>query len=156
MKTNRVIKIFLASSEELEADRYRFGNLIRKLDNIYEKRGIRIELFEWEDYDAAYNGMRKQDEYNERVRASDMFLALFHKKAGKFTIEEFNIARKAFDEQASPKIYTYIKDLEAGESESREPGRVQTTHARRAWGTIGVDTATSTPCNCILSYNYKW
>ena len=82
MKTNRVIKIFLASSEELEADRYRFGNLIRKLDNIYEKRGIRIELFEWEDYDAAYNGMRKQDEYNERVRASDMFLALFHKKAG--------------------------------------------------------------------------
>lgn len=77
MKTNRVIKIFLASSEELEADRYRFGNLIRKLDNIYEKRGIRIELFEWEDYDAAYNGMRKQDEYNERVRASDMFLALF-------------------------------------------------------------------------------
>ena len=120
MKTNRVIKIFLASSEELEADRYRFGNLIRKLDNIYEKRGIRIELFEWEDYAAAYNGMRKQDEYNERVRASDMFLALFHKKAGKFTIEEFNIARKAFDEQASPKIYTYIKDLEAGESESRE------------------------------------
>lgn len=83
MKTNRVIKIFLASSEELEADRYRFGNLIRKLDNIYEKRGIRIELFEWEDYDAAYNGMRKQDEYNERVRASDMFLALFHKKSGK-------------------------------------------------------------------------
>lgn len=120
MKTNRVIKIFLASSEELEADRYRFGNLIRKLDNIYEKRGIRIELFEWEDYDAAYNGMRKQDEYNERVRASDMFLALFYKKAGKFTIEEFNIARKAFDEQASPKIYTYIKDLEAGESESRD------------------------------------
>jgi hypothetical protein len=107
MKTNRVIKIFLASSEELEADRYRFGNLIRKLDNIYEKRGIRIELFEWEDYDAAYNGMRKQDEYNERVRASDMFLALFHKKAGKFTIEEFNIARKAFDEQASPKIHLY-------------------------------------------------
>ena len=93
MKTNRVIKIFLASSEELEADRYRFGNLIRKLDNIYEKRGIRIELFEWEDYDAAYNGMRKQDEYNERVRASDMFLALFHKKAGKFTIEEINIAQ---------------------------------------------------------------
>jgi len=132
MKTNRVIKIFLASSEELEADRYRFGNLIRKLDNIYEKRGIRIELFEWEDYDAAYNGMRKQDEYNERVRASDMFLALFHKKAGKFTIEEFNIARKAFDEQASPKIYTYIKDLEAGESESRELAEFKRLRARRA------------------------
>lgn len=103
MKTNRVIKIFLASSEELEADRYRFGNLIRKLDNIYEKRGIRIELFEWEDYDAAYNGMRKQDEYNERVRASDMFLALFHKKAGKFTIEESTLPEKRSTSRLLPK-----------------------------------------------------
>ena len=126
MKTNRVIKIFLASSEELEADRYRFGNLIRKLDNIYEKRGIRIELFEWEDYDAAYNGMRKQDEYNERVRASDMFLALFHKKAGKFTKAKVGNWQSSNDS------------------------------CSKSWGTIGVDTATSTPCNCILSYNCKW
>ena len=155
MKTNRVIKIFLASSEELEADRYRFGNLIRKLDNIYEKRGIRIELFEWEDYDAAYNGMRKQDEYNERVRASDMFLALFHKKAGKFTIEEFNIARKAFDEQASPKIYTYVKTSKQAKA---KVGNWQSSNdsCSKSWGTIGVDTATSTPCSCILSYNCKW
>ena len=86
----KTIKIFLASSEELENDRMAFGNLVRRLDKIYEKRGMRIELFEWEDYDAAYNDCRKQDEYNEKVRVSDMFLALFHTKAGKFTIEEFD------------------------------------------------------------------
>lgn len=54
------IKIFLASSEELEFERLAFGNLVRRLDNIYEKRGIRVELFEWEDYDAAYNAIAKQ------------------------------------------------------------------------------------------------
>ena len=73
----KTIKIFLASSEELTEDRNAFGNLVRRLDKIYEKRGIRIELFEWEDYDAAYNDCRKQDEYNDQIKASDMFLALF-------------------------------------------------------------------------------
>ena len=58
----KTIKIFLASSDELRQERIAFGNLVRKLDKIYERRGIRVELFEWEDYDAAYNGQRKQDE----------------------------------------------------------------------------------------------
>ena len=116
----KTIKIFLASSEELIDDRNAFGNLVRRLDKIYEKRGIRIELFEWEDYDAAYNYRRKQDEYNDQIKASDMFLALFHTKAGKFTIEEFDIATEEFKKKASPKVYTYCKDLRAGELESPE------------------------------------
>lgn len=116
----KTIKIFLASSEELTDDRNAFGNLVRRLDKIYEKRGIRIELFEWEDYDAAYNDRRKQDEYNDQIKASDMFLALFHTKAGKFTIEEFDVATEEFKKKASPKVYTYCKDLKEGEMESRE------------------------------------
>ncbi len=116
----KTIKIFLASSEELTDDRNAFGNLVRRLDKIYEKRGIRIELFEWEDYDAAYNDRRKQDEYNAQIKASDMFLALFHTKAGKFTIEEFDVATEEFRKKASPKVYTYCKDLQEGEHESIE------------------------------------
>ena len=117
----RTIKIFLASSEELENDRNAFGNLVRKLDKIYEKRGIRIELFEWEDYDAAYNDRRKQDEYNDQVRASDMFLALFHTKAGKYTIEEFDVATEEFRRTGkTPKSYVYCRDLQPGDEESAE------------------------------------
>lgn len=116
----KTIKIFLASSEELDSDRMVFGNLVRRLDDMYEKRGIRIKLFEWEDYDAAYNDRRKQDEYNDYVKQSDIFLALFHKKAGMFTIEEFNIATEEFKQHASPKVYTYCKDLQPGEEESPE------------------------------------
>lgn len=116
----KTIKIFLASSEELSSERYAFGNLVRRLDDIYEKRGIRIKIFEWEDYDAAYNGKRKQDEYNEQLRPCDMFLALFYKKAGRFTMEEFDIAMEEFKKKKSPKIYIYCKELQENEAESEE------------------------------------
>ena len=116
----KTIKIFLASSEELEDDRNAFGNLVRKLNKTYEKRGIHLELFEWEDYDAAYNDRRKQDEYNDEVRASDMFLAVFHRVAGKFTIEEFDVATEEFRKRGLPKSYVYCKDLKDGEVESEE------------------------------------
>lgn len=116
----KTIKIFLASSEELTEDRNAFGNLVRRLNKIYEKRGIHIELFEWEDYDAAYDDQRKQDEYNEKVRESDMFLSIFHRVAGRFTIEEFDVAMEHFRCHASPKIYTYCKDLNPGEIETPE------------------------------------
>ena len=116
----KTIKIFLASSDELEVDRARFGNLVRRLDKIYEKRDIRIELIEWEDLDAAYNGQRKQDEYNQEIRESDLFLAVFHQKAGKFTLEEFNVATEEFKKHASPKVYAYMKDLAEDEQEQPE------------------------------------
>ena len=117
----KTIKIFLASSDELVNDRNAFGNLVRRLDKIYEQKGIRIELFEWEDYDAAYNDRRKQDEYNVQVRACDMFLALFHIKAGRYTIEEFNVATEEFRRTGkTPKSYVYCRDLASGEQESFE------------------------------------
>lgn len=116
----KTIKLFLASSEELEIDRARFGNLVRRLDRIYRKRGISLDLIMWEDLDAAYNCERKQSEYNRHIRACDMFLAVFHQKAGKYTIEEFDVASEAFKQHTSPKIYTYFKELAEGERESDE------------------------------------
>lgn len=114
-------KVFLASSEELNQERIAFGNFIRRLDDIYEKRGVRIKLAPWEDSDAAYNNRRKQDEYNEIVRSSDMFLAVFHIKAGRFTIEEFDVAIKEFERSGKrPKTYVYCKELKEGEQESEE------------------------------------
>ena len=113
------IKVFLASSEELKYDRLAFSDLIRKLDNIYEKRGIRIKLFQWEDFDAAYNDKRKQDEYNEYIKQSDLFLALFRTKAGQFTVEEFELARDEHREKGLPKPHVYCRDLNEGETEDK-------------------------------------
>ncbi|MBQ1190758.1 MAG: tetratricopeptide repeat protein, partial [Bacteroidales bacterium] len=84
-----------------------------------EKRGIRIKLFQWEDFDAAYNDKRKQDEYNEYIKQSDLFLALFRTKAGKFTVEEFNLAKDLYKNQGSPKPHVYCRDLNEGETEDK-------------------------------------
>ena len=94
------IKIFLASSEELEDDRNAFGNLVRRLDKIYETRGVRIELFEWEDYNAAYNMSRKQDEYRPIGHFAHLQKALF-KTAHRITVMQqervSNMLRRAID-----------------------------------------------------------
>jgi tetratricopeptide (TPR) repeat protein len=106
------IKVFLASSEELDYFRVSIGNLVRRLDDLYERVGIRVKLFEWEDYDAAYNDRRKQEEYNDHVRRSDLFIALFFRLANRFTLEEFDAALEEYGKRKFPKIYVYFQDLE--------------------------------------------
>lgn len=110
----------MASSEELNDDRIAFGALIYKLDMYFKEKEVRIKLYEWEDLDAAYNNRRKQDEYNDKVRKSDIFIALFHQKAGRFTIEEFDVAYEEFNKKALPHIEVYCKDIKEGEVESEE------------------------------------
>lgn len=115
------MKIFLASSNELYLDRVMFGDMIRWLDNVAEKYGQRVYLFKWEDYDAAYNNERKQNEYDREIEDSDVFVALFHIKAGQYTKEEFEEAVKELTKtKKKPKIFVFCKDLENGEIEESE------------------------------------
>ncbi|MBR6938659.1 MAG: tetratricopeptide repeat protein [Prevotella sp.] len=108
----KIIKIFLASSNELSDDREKFGNFVRRINQkIFNKQGLHIDLFEWEDEDSGYRGRRKQDEYNEQARLSNMFMALFFTKGGNFTIEEFEVALDEYGKKKSPIIYVYFKDL---------------------------------------------
>lgn len=116
----KTIKIFLASSEELAEDRNDFGNLIRRLDDIYQKRGIRIQLFVWEDLDLSLNDNRKQDEYNDVIRQCHIFVALFYRQAGKYTIEELEVARAERRVKRFPHIIIYCKDLKDGDVETKE------------------------------------
>lgn len=119
-KASRLFKIFLASSNELEHDRDIFGNFVRRLNDIYQERDTTIKLFEWEDYDAAYNGCGKQDEYDVEVRASDMFIALFFKRAGKYTIHEFDVACQEYNRtKIKPKVLVYCRQV-AEEEKSKE------------------------------------
>ena len=85
----RTITVFLGSSEELINDRNSFSDLIRALDDIYEPRGIRVKLKRCENFLAYCTGNRTQDDYNRILAACDISVCMFHRKAGKFTIEEF-------------------------------------------------------------------
>ena len=112
------ITVFLASSDELKNDRNSFHSLVASLDAIFEPRGYRIRCRRWEDFSAFCTGTRTQDDYNRIVRASDICICMFHRKAGEYTIEEFN---QALDEyvknQSHPKTFVYIRALIEGEME---------------------------------------
>ena len=108
----KTINVFLASSTELSDDREFFSSFVRRMDKTFQKMGSHLRPQMWEDLDASWKGHREQDDYNELIRKSQMFLALFYKEAGKFTIEEFNVALKEFNKtKQTPKIYVYMKAL---------------------------------------------
>ena len=115
----RTIKIFLASSEELADERIRFGDFIRTLDDTYEQRGFRIKLIKWEDLPKGYDGRPTQETYNDLVRQCDLFVSLFYTKAGKFTLEEYNVAKQSQREIGKPIIYVFLRVLDKGEKEDK-------------------------------------
>ena len=107
------IHIFLGSSlDELRLDREEMGNYVRKLNDVYIDRGIYIKLYECEYENAAMVSGRKQEEYNEEIRQSDIFLVLFYNKAGQYTIEEFREAYKRFQNTGAPAILTCFRQGE--------------------------------------------
>ena len=53
---------------------------------------------------------RLQDEYNNVVKQSDIFVSLFFTKVGKFTLEEFETAFGQFKKTGKPLVYTYFKN----------------------------------------------
>lgn len=105
-----VIKIFLASSSELNVDRKEFELFINRMNKKLVLDGIFLNLEIWEDFLDAVSKTRLQDEYNEAVKDSDIFISLFFSKAGRFTEEEFDTAYGQFIKIGKPYVYTYFKD----------------------------------------------
>jgi hypothetical protein len=105
----QIIKIFLASSSELEDDRKQVENFINRKNNNYINQGIYLHLILWEDFLDAMSSTRLQDEYNKAITDCDVFVSIFHKKVGKYTEEEFLKALATFKVNKKPLIYTYFK-----------------------------------------------
>ena len=109
----KTVKIFLASSVvELENDRNAIGNFVRALRDIYDARGVKMDLYDCTYENQAMTSRRKQDEHNEHARQSDIFLALFYNKAGKFTVEEFHEAYKQLQNTGAPAILVCFREGE--------------------------------------------
>jgi small GTP-binding protein len=104
----RTIKIFLASSSELREDRDAFELHFRQANDRWHQKGIYLKILRWESSLDAMSETRKQEEYNETVRESDIFISLFKTKTGKYTEEEFEVAHMAFKNYGKPQIYTYF------------------------------------------------
>ena len=105
------IKIFLASSSELELERAHVGDLFNDINSNLADSEVRVRLLKWEMFDPAFKGVRKQAEYDRQVNKSDIFIALFRTKAGKYTIEEAEVAKNGHAQNEKPEeLYCFFQD----------------------------------------------
>lgn len=87
--------MFIGSSLKFTDLRVRIGCLVSRLSYEWEKKGVRIHLNRWEDYEPGYSGVSKQDEYDEDlVKKSSLMIGLFGDYVGKFTERELEVAIK--------------------------------------------------------------
>lgn len=114
---NPKISLFLASSEELKEDRRAFEVLIGRLNTKWHaERGIFLDLQIWEIAPEYLQSSRSQDLYNDAVKKADIFIILLQNKLGRYTEEEFDIARERFLKTQKPHIYIYHKESTAPEA----------------------------------------
>ena len=112
----KTINVFLASPGELKDERKSFRSFVSEIDETFQRMGRPLKTRMWEGLDASYKGHPEQDEYDKLIRASQMFLALFHTVGGEFTIHEFDVAIEKFNQtKQTPRIYVYKKALQKGE-----------------------------------------
>ena len=118
--TQKIIRIFLASSKELKNDREQFEIFIARENNRLIEDGIYLNLAVWEGFIDAMSKTCLQDEYNNVVKHSDIFVSLFFTKVGKYTLEEFETAFGQFKRTGKPLVYTYFKDAPINMEEIKE------------------------------------
>lgn len=110
----KIIKVFLASSEELAPEREKVTDLIYQLNKLFKSRGVELDLEKWEYLDSSVSvNFEKQDDYNEVLKECEVCIVVFWRKFGRFTGKEFEIARQQLSEGKNPrKIYIFFKDLD--------------------------------------------
>jgi len=110
-QTENEIKVFLASSSELDLERAHVGDLCNDINSLLADTAVRVRLLKWEVFDPLFKGERKQNEYDQQVKKADIFIALFRSKAGKFTLEEIEVAITAHAQDQRPQeLYCFIQD----------------------------------------------
>jgi len=105
----RKIKLFLASSAELKADREQFEIFIYRRCKAWFEQGLFLHLDIWEDFLDAMSPGGLQSEYNHVIKDCDIFVMLVHNKVGPYTAEEFGEAFGQFSKTQKPFIFTYFR-----------------------------------------------
>ncbi len=114
----KTIKIFIASSNELIAERKELANLAQSLSFALERQGLCFQTVQWEFMDASHIPYDKQEMYNNELKLCDICIALFWTKFGKFTKREFDTAITELSAgRQLKKLYTYCKKSEAVKQE---------------------------------------
>ena len=98
------IKLFLAASNELKAEREHVEIHIYRHCKTWFDRGVFLHLDIWEDLSARLSTTRSQDAYNQKVAGCDLFVLPACSKVGMYTAEEFDQAFGVFKDTQKPGI----------------------------------------------------
>ena len=104
------IKIFLASSEDLNEETLELSDLVEHLNLILEKQDIHIYLCKWEY-------LQSKEDYDNTLDSSDLSLVIFGRDFGSYSEEDLKkVYERVCKEGANPqKLYVYFK---AGEDQT--------------------------------------
>lgn len=117
----KIIKIFLASSEELRDERKELADLVEHLNFTLNKQDLCIQLVKWEYLDSSMGPLHKQEEYNKELRDCELCMVLFWTRFGMYTKTELDTAYRELCAGNNPKkLYVYFKDGEEISSELKE------------------------------------
>lgn len=108
----KTIRLFLASSKELKAEREYFEQEIGRKNKLWHEKDFFLHLDIWEDLSARMQPSGSQSGYNEYVRQCDLVILLAYTKIGMYTEEEFETAFGQFQAKEKPFIFTYFKETE--------------------------------------------
>lgn len=108
---NRVVRVFIASSDELTPERDKFDTLFAHLNTIFEARGISLKTEKWEFLDSSAGPLHKQEEYNRVLKTCDICVVVFWQKFGDYTKAELDVAYNELCAGRKPtKLYIYFKE----------------------------------------------
>jgi len=106
------IKIFLASSAELNVERKEIDKFISEENKKYQKKNIYFDLVMWEKQNRSFNDARKSNDNIQAMLKCDAVIVLFEKKIGKFTKEEFFKAYENLNQRNKPFfLFVFFKNV---------------------------------------------
>lgn len=114
----RHVKLFLASGNNLKKDRDEVSLFLANKNQFLVKHGIFLELIRWEFLSSSFSETRKQDDFNQELKDSDVFTCLIYDRIGQYTREEFEQAFSLYKSGKNPKkFYLYFKVLPKAKKE---------------------------------------
>ena len=105
---SKLVKVFIASSAELDQDKTMFDVYFSDKNKLYRKKDIEFDHRTWKDFCSSLNDGRLQDRYNAYIRECDLVIFLFHTRLGKYTREELEVALAAFRENKDVRKSSFI------------------------------------------------
>lgn len=108
---SRSVKVFIAGSKELKAERMVLREELNKVENSLD---IDIRSYTFEDFSTSLKGKSggRQSDYNKFIRdEADVVIFIFDSKAGSITEEEFTIAYESLQTNNRPDIFVYGRNM---------------------------------------------